>query len=224
MNVLIVAAHPDDEVLGCGGTIARLSSEGHCVNVLILGEGITSRIEEGPVEEKLKELNIQAKEVGAHLGVENVILASFPDNRFDTVALLDIIQCIESTIHCVKPDVVYTQAGGDLNSDHQLTFKATMTAVRPMEGSKVRALYAYEVASSTEWAFGQFEPRFLPSRFVDISDFLEKKLTAMRVYEGELRDFPHPRSIEALRANAEKWGAVSGMRAAEAFQIIFERV
>lgn len=223
MNILVVAAHPDDEVLGCGGTIAKLAANGDSVHILILGEGVTSRYSkpEEASKEELDALHKQAEAVGASLGAKEVSLAKLPDNRFDTVPLLDIIKVIEEHIDRIKPEVVYTQHGGDLNVDHQCTFRAVMTAARPMEGSPVKRLLAYRVASSTEWAFDQFEPTFRPTVFSDITDTLKKKVTAMEMYEGEARAFPHPRSPEALRAEAEYLGSVSGLKAAEVFSVIY---
>jgi len=225
-SVLVVAAHPDDEVLGCGGTIARLADEGHAVHILILGEGVTSRYGD-PAQAKqsdLQALHKQAEAVAASLGACGVSLAKLPDNRFDTVALLDIVKVIEEQVERCKPAVVYTQHGGDLNIDHALTFRATLTATRPMAGSSVERVFAYEVRSSTEWAFRQFAPAFAPTTFVDISTTLERKLRAMEMYEGESRAFPHPRSGRALKATAEYWGSVSGLQAAEAFQLVREFV
>ncbi|MAE81187.1 MAG: GlcNAc-PI de-N-acetylase [Flammeovirgaceae bacterium] len=222
MNILVVAAHPDDEVLGCGGTMARLSSEGHNVHILILGEGVTSRHAD-PSDADQKELDAlhkQAEEVGASLGAKEVSLAKLPDNRFDTVPLLDIIKIIEEHVARIKPEVVYVQHEGDLNIDHQCTFRAVLTATRPMEGSPVKQVLSYRVASSTEWAFGQFEPSFQPTVFSDISGTLDKKIAAMEVYEGEARPFPHPRSAKALRAEAEYFGSIAGLSAAEAFILI----
>jgi LmbE family N-acetylglucosaminyl deacetylase len=155
MNILVIAAHPDDEVLGCGGTIARFTEEGHQVSILILGEGITSRdLDRTKTDpKKLNALHAQAKKVGAFLGAKDVMLANLPDNRFDTVPLLDIIKIIETKIDIIRPDVVYTQNGGDLNIDHVCTFRATLTATRPTEGGCVKRVLGYEVSSSSEWAF-----------------------------------------------------------------------
>lgn len=224
MNVLVVAAHPDDEVLGCGGTIARLASEGHRVEILILGEGVTSRYAnpKDAKPEELAQLHAQAEKIGTFLGAQSVTLAKLPDNRFDTVALLDIVKVIEARVAKLKPEIVYTQHGGDLNIDHERTFRAVMTATRPMAGSPVKKVYGYEVRSSTEWAFRKFAPAFQPSVFVDVSATLEKKIKAMEMYEGEARTFPHPRSPEALRATAQYWGSVSGLLAAEPFDLIRE--
>ena len=219
MNVLVVAAHPDDEVLGCGGTIARLASEGATVSILILAEGLTSRADFDPKRDAaaLSVHHERAVRAGRLLGAKEVNVGGLPDNKMDTVPLLSVVQTIEREIARVRPEIVFTQHGGDLNVDHVVTFRATMTATRPMAGCPVKRLYAYEVGSSTEWAFQQFEPRFVPQVFFDIAPHLEAKIAAMQIYESEAWAFPHPRSPEALRANAQRWGSVTGLAAAEAF-------
>ena len=224
MNVLVIAAHPDDEVLGCGGTIARLASEGAQVSILILAEGLTSRPDFDRARDAAA-LNVhheRARRAGKLLGAREVNVGGLPDNRMDTVPLLDVVQTIEREIARVQPELVFTQHGGDLNVDHVVTFRATLTATRPMRGGVVKRLYAYEVGSSTEWAFQQFEPRFQPHVFFDISTCLEKKIAAMQIYESEARPFPHPRSPEAIRATALRWGSAAGLLAAEAFTCIRE--
>jgi LmbE family N-acetylglucosaminyl deacetylase len=222
MTILVIAAHPDDEVLGCGGTIARLAQKGHDVYIAILGEGITSRFQEMDQEDQLliETLHTCTRKVAELLGAKDLFLYNFPDNRFDIVPLLDIVKTIENLIDKIKPEIVYTHHGGDLNIDHKISFRATMTATRPMKGIFVKELYTYEVPSSTEWSFNQFEPNFIPNVFVDISKTLDLKIKAMELYEGEVRPFPHPRSIKALCASAENWGSTVGLEAAEAFQLI----
>ena len=224
--VLVLAAHPDDEVLGCGGTIARLRADGVVVQIAILGEGATSRFAERDDADDhfVATLKNDARRAGGILGVDDVRLLGLPDNRFDTVPLLDIIKHIEAVISEVKPVTVFTQHGGDLNVDHQRLFQATLTACRPVQGNSVRALFAYEVASSTEWAFGAFEPRFTPDLFVDIGEHLETKIEAMQCYGNERRDPPHPRAPDSLRSQAARWGAGVGCSAAEAFQTVFHLV
>ena len=224
MNVLVLAAHPDDEVLGCGGTIARLSREGHAVYVAILGEGITSRYDEREEADPalVRALHDKSRQAADLMGAAGLSLFSLPDNRFDTVPMLDVVKIIEGLITEHSPEAVYTQHGGDLNVDHGVTYRATLTATRPMSGCPVRAVYAYEVASSTEWAFQQFSPVFQPGVFVDIGETLDVKLRAMACYESESRSFPHPRSPEALTAAARSWGSVVGVPAAEAFHLVRE--
>ena len=223
-RILVIAAHPDDEVLGCGGTIARLAKEGHNVYVSILGEGITSRYSQRSQadEVEVKRLRDGCREVAKLLGTKDVFVYNLPDNRFDTVPLLDVVKIIEGLVEKIAPQVVYTQHGGDLNVDHGVVYRATLAATRPLPGGPVREVYAYEVPSSTEWAFQKLSPVFKPNLYIDISDTLELKIQAMKLYEGEMRPYPHPRSPEILRAVARRWGSVVGMEAVEAFESIRE--
>lgn len=226
MNILVLAAHPDDEILGCGGLMARSAAEGHRVHLAIFGEGISSRYAKRSAASRtlLARLRRDSREAAKILGVSAPRFFDLPDNRFDTVPLLDIIKRIEALIAETKPDAVYTQHGGDCNVDHQVLFKATLAATRPVPGSGVRRVYAYYVASSTDWAFRQFAPEFRPTTFVDIAPYLEKKIAAMAAYSTELRDFPHPRSLRSLRALAESYGGMAGLEAAEPFQLVREVV
>jgi LmbE family N-acetylglucosaminyl deacetylase len=164
-TILVVAAHPDDELLGCGATIARLSASA-AVHIAILGEGVTSRT--GLSEEErgraLQTLHEQSQAAGKLLGAKSVTVQNLPDNRFDTVPLLDIAQSVERFIEELRPEVIFTHHPGDLNIDHVLTFRAVLTATRPMRGGPVRELYSFEIASSTEWAFQQIQPAFRPRR------------------------------------------------------------
>jgi len=221
MNVLVLAAHPDDEVLGCGGTIARLAKEGSQVYIAILGEGVTSRYNKREDADKklIEKLHSQSRKVGRHLAVKDVLQLNFPDNRFDTVPLLDIIKEVEKLIKELKPAVIYTHHSGDLNIDHQITHRTVLTAARPVKDCPVTEIYAFEIPSSTDWAFQQFEP-FRPNVFIDIKETLEKKTQAMQLYESEVQKFPHPRSVEALVARARYWGSIAGLEAAEAFQLV----
>ncbi len=220
--ILVLAAHPDDEVLGCGGTIARLTDEGKDVHVRILGEGVTSRYqtpEEAPAA-KIEELHASSRRAANILGVKSHDILGLPDNRFDTVPLLDIVKVIERYVHRLNPRTVFTQNGGDLNIDHQRTYRAALTATRPMEGASVEAVYAYEVASSTEWAFQSFSPEFSADTYVDISGTLEMRVEALGAYELETRRFPHPRSPQGQRILARRWGSIIGCDAAEAFSTV----
>jgi LmbE family N-acetylglucosaminyl deacetylase len=222
VKILVVAAHPDDEILGCGATAARLVQEGCDVFFAILGEGITSRHQErGAADEKqLSLLQEHAQEAGRVIGVREVLLHKLPDNRLDAVPLLEVVKLVEDLVARLKPQVVYTHHGGDLNVDHGVIHRAVLTATRPVAGQPVREVYAFEVPSSTEWAFQRLEPVFRPNVFVDVTHTLEKKITAMSCYRTEARQFPHPRSIEALRAIATRWGSVAGYGAAEAFELV----
>ncbi|MBI4825106.1 MAG: PIG-L family deacetylase [Nitrospirae bacterium] len=222
-NILIVAAHPDDEVLGCGGTMARLAAEGNSVYTLILGEGVTSRDSRrmrAKREKDIADLKKQLRKAGKILGVKKTFSFDLPDNRFDTVALLDIVKTIELIKKETDPDIVFTHHKGDLNYDHCITFRAVMTAFRPMAGERARAIYSFEVPSSTEWSAPSSDSYFMPNHFVDISKALAKKIKAFREYETESRAFPHPRSVEAIELYAKRWGTVAGLGSAEAFQVI----
>ena len=221
-KVLIVAAHPDDEVLGCGGTIARLTDEGHDVYIAILSGGVTSRFKksEEVSSELVKELQKKSHQASEILGTKELYMYSLPDNLFDTVPLLDIVKIIEELIKKLKPSVIYTHYGGDLNIDHVITHRAVLTSTRPIRGHPVKELYAFEVPSSTEWSLGQFQTAFSPNVFVDIHDKLNVKIKAMEIYESESRSFPHPRSSKALKALAHFRGSTAGFDAAEGFQLV----
>ena len=222
MNVLVIAAHPDDEVLGCGAAMARLAQEGHQVAIAIFGEGITSRFPEREQAnpEDIRQLHGNSHQVKELLGAKELFMYSLPDNRFDTVPLLEVTKLIEGLVTKLRPEVIYTHHGGDLNIDHVVLNRATLTATRPMAGCPVKEIYAYEVLSSTEWSFGRLEQPFAPNVFVDVSATLEHKVKAMSLYESEARIFPHPRSAEAIRNAARRWGSVIGCQAAEAFELI----
>jgi LmbE family N-acetylglucosaminyl deacetylase len=222
VKVLVIAAHPDDEILGCGATAARLVAEGQEVHFAILGEGITSRHSqrENADAKQLSQLHKQAHDAAAKVGVKHVTLHKLPDNRLDTVPLLDVVKIVEELIEGFKPEVLYTHHGGDLNIDHGVIHRAVLTATRPVAAHTVRDIYAFEVPSSTEWAFQRLEPVFRPNVFVDVSRTIEAKVAAMECYESEARKFPHPRSPQALRAAAMRWGSVAGCGAAEAFELV----
>ena len=218
---LIIAAHPDDEVLGCGGTIARLSKDEE-VHILILGEGATSRFSERDVAVlgEVEQLRQSAQSAAKVLGASSVMLQDLPDNRFDQVPLLDIVKRIEHVLEELRPECVYTHHAGDLNIDHRMTFHAVLTATRPTGKCTVRELYSFEVPSSTEWAFQRIEQPFKPNVYVDVHATIDSKIKAFAEYDSEVRHFPHPRSPEALRVIARRWGCVVGLEYAEAFDLI----
>ena len=219
MPVLVVAAHPDDEVLGCGATVAGISAE-HDVHVAILGEGLTSRTATRQPNPDMARLHEDARAAGAILGARSVRVENLPDNRFDELPLLDVVKVIERIVDELRPRVIYTHHPGDLNVDHQVTFRAVLTATRPVVGCPVRDILAFEVASSTQWAFQHISPSFRPNVFVDVEKTIQRKIAAMEAYRTEARPFPHPRSSEALLAQARWWGATCGLQYAEAFELI----
>lgn len=222
-KVLIVAAHPDDEVLGVGGTVARHVAEGDEVYALILGEGQTSRgrhredIDQKVVEALHKNTLDSAKAVG----YQEVFFADFPDNRFDHVDLLDIVKVVEQMIEKLHPEIVYTHYSGDLNVDHQYTARAVLTASRPIGDYCVAEIYAFETLSSSEWNFDySAQPAFCPNVFVDITDYYYKKEQAMNCYVSELCNFPHPRSLVGMDSLSKTRGMTAGMERAEAFMLV----
>lgn len=218
MTVLVVVAHPDDEVLGAGGTIARHAGEGESVHVVMVADGETSRPGHGDdARQKRGAASAAAAKV---LGTRPPILFGLPDQRLDTIPLLDITQRIEAVIEQVKPVTIYTHHPHDLNLDHCIVCRAVMTACRPVPGHPVRAIYAFETPSSTEWAAPVAATSFQPRYFVDISDTLAKKQSALSCYEAEMHPFPHPRSGDAIEALAKWRGASCGVKVAEAFDVL----
>jgi LmbE family N-acetylglucosaminyl deacetylase len=224
-NVLVVCASPGDEVLGCGGTLARHARRGDTVRVLVLGDGWTSRVrsaEKGFEALDLDVLEEQSRSALARLGVETISYLRFPDNRFDTLALLDIVKTIEDAKRDFDADVVYTNSPYDLSVDQRFTVEAVLTAFRPLPGDNKATLMAFEVLSSTEWNQTGGRQGFAPNCFVDISDTLADKLAAYRAIYSEQRPWPHARSIEALEHLARSRGAAVGLEAAEAFLLLRE--
>ncbi len=221
-NVLVVAAHPDDEVLGCGGTIAKHIEQGDQVEVVILAEGITSRETKqnqiGQSKEIFK-LSEAAKKANHILGVKKLTLNNFPDNRIDSLDRIQVIKFIESVIKKCNPEIIYTHHAGDLNIDHRRTHESVVTASRALPGCGINTLLFFEVASSTESQTAGSAPYFMPNWFVDISSTLEKKLDALRAYETEMREWPHPRSIKSLQNLAMWRGTSIAIEAAEAFML-----
>ncbi|GGO85157.1 PIG-L domain-containing protein [Marinobacterium nitratireducens] len=215
-RVLVVAAHPDDEVLGCGGTIARHVAEGDTVHVLFIADGVSSR---GEGKEELVKREQAAFKAHKILGVAEVSYLGLPDNRLDSLALLDVVQYVEKVINAFYPNIIYTHHFGDLNVDHCIAHQAVMTACRPLPESSVREIFAFEVLSSTDWATPQINP-FIPNHYVDISKYLELKMEALEAYSLEMRDIPHSRSIDHLDILARHRGQSVGCFAAEAFSVI----
>lgn len=212
-TVLVIAPHGLDEALGCGGTMTRHAEEGDTVHTLILfGDG-TGR-------DAARRVN--AATSAEILGSVVPRFAGFPENRSDTIPLLDIVGVIEGYVSEIRPQIIYVSHGGNLNIDHQTSFRATITALRPVPGNPIRAIYAYEILSSTDWAPPGFGEEFRPHRFVDIGGQLERKLKSLEVYGDEMRPPPHSRSIENCRRLAELRGNTVGLNAAEAFLAIRE--
>jgi len=224
-TVLVVAAHPDDEILGCGGTLARHASLGDEVHILIVAEGATSRLEAAQTAEANEDTNnlqAAAKKAAEEIGAKVPCLLGLPDNRLDSLALLDVILPIEKHVEEIKPSIIYTHHGGDLNIDHRIVHQAVLTATRPMPGQPPCSVYAFETVSSTEWAASDPTSAFQPQRYVNISSTLECKRKALGHYPMEMRAFPHARSIENIEALARFRGASAGLAAAEGFVVLRE--
>ncbi len=217
-SVLVVAAHPDDEVLGCGGTIYRMTKEGRKVHVLIMADGESSR-DTGVDNKKIEARNSAAEKASEILNCSSLKLLELPDNRMDGIELLDIIKPIENLIDEYQPSLVLTHHRGDVNIDHRLVHEAVITACRPQPGSSVGELLFFEVPSSTEWRPASDNESFNPNWFVDISSSLEFKLKALQAYKDELREYPHPRSMEAVEALSRWRGSIVGAHAAESFML-----
>lgn len=221
-NALVVAAHPDDEVLGCGGFVAKMARAGWHVDVLILAEGATSRTEQrdrNALAAEISELGRAAREAGKILGARSVEIDAFADNRMDSAVLLDVVKRIEAAIARTQPQRVLTHCASDVNVDHRVIHDAVIAATRPLPGACVRELFFFETPSSTEWRPSASLPTFSPAMYVDITAELDVKLAALGAYAAEMREFPHPRSLEGVAYLARWRGATAGCGAAEAFEV-----
>lgn len=224
MNILVVAAHPDDEVLGLGGTLLKHTAAGDKVFILILTDGHSSRNAHILDEKALAEIEARKQaciKCADILGASDVRFYSFDDQRLDTYPLIELVQAIEKYARTVDPDIVYIHHSGDVNKDHKVMFEASITAFRPVTGKNIRLL-AYETFSSSEWGLPVEKVSFLPNVYYDITDFLDKKIEAVKCYAMELREYPHPRSVEGIRIAAQYRGAVIARPAAEGFVLLRE--
>nr|WP_288885827.1 PIG-L deacetylase family protein [uncultured Blautia sp.] len=220
-NILVIAAHPDDELLGVGGTVRRFVNEGAIAHALILAEGLTSRGESRAETNHSELLALQedARRAAAEIGYSGIDFCGFPDNRMDSMDLLDIIKTVSNYVEKYKPDTIFTHHHGDLNIDHRVTCEAILTACRPVGDYCVKRIFAFETPSSTEWNYCYTEP-FTPNVYVDVSDTLEAKIRGMACYRTESAEYPHPRSAEALRALGKYRGSNAGFKMAEGFVLL----
>lgn len=215
-RILVVAAHPDDEALGCGGTIAKHVENGDEVHQMFMTNGVGARDPSGNASEVIR--NIAAESAASILGVTSTTYAEFPDNRMDTIAMLDIVQAVEAVVQKIQPTIVYTHFAGDLNVDHQTVNRATLTACRPLPTSPVKKIYAFEVLSSTEWGCGS--ESFSPKHTVDISKQFDRKNSALLAYCEEMHPSPYARSMKNVESLARFRGHSVGFQFGEAFELL----
>ena len=222
-RILVVVAHPDDEVLGCGATISMLVSKDKEVHLLILGGITTSRFEENTNEEAWKKevFKEETEKAAALLGITSITRTNFDDNRFDTIPILELIKAVENVKDKIRPDLIITHDFSDLNVDHRLTHQAVMTTFRPnVEYNRFRIM-TFETLSSNEWQ-DQAMSSFHPNCYVDITKYFIKKIEAMKCYKSEIKSYPHPRSLKGIEYLARKRGMEVCVEYAEAFRIVRE--
>lgn len=216
MNILVIAPHPDDEVLGCGGTIKKHATSGDRVYVCFGTKAYEPEWSKEFIANRPKEIE-KASQI---LGITKSYFLDFPTVKTDTFPQKEINDAILKVLKEVQPEILYIPHGGDLNLDHKIFFESTLVAARPLPGSTVKKIYSYEVLSETEWG-GTFKS-FLPNVYINITQELEAKKEAMKAYESELKEFPHPRSLEGIDILAKKRGSEVGFLAAESFMLIRE--
>lgn len=212
-KISIIAAHPDDEVLGCGGTITKYKSQGSSISLLWMTNGIDAR-------DHLTQENTNIRNSGMLRAIDYIKPSyyrneNFPDNKLDSISLLELVKSVELFISKTKPDIIYTHFINDLNIDHALTCRAVMTATRSGSPTFVKEVYSFEVPSSTEWALGK--EKFTPDTYIDISDYINQKKEFLNCYKDEMRQYPHPRSIENILAKNQVRGAEMNLKFAESF-------
>ena len=220
-HVLVIAAHPDDEVLGVGGTVAKLAAQGINCHLLIVTDGSSSQYRDSDhLHEIIEAKKSETKECADLLGFKTIHYGELPDMRLDKTPHIVINQVIEKVIDKLQPDAVFTHFWGDVNRDHQEVYKSTLVAVRPVMGQIIKDLYCYRVPSSTEWTPNKADTMFMPNVFVDISEVSEQKYNAFECYSTELREYPHPRSVQYLRETDRVAGLRVGLQAAEEFVLL----
>ncbi len=215
-NILVVASHPDDEILGCGGTLYNLKKRGAKISALFLSDGESSR-KHPNINKLIDNRKRQAIKAAKIIGIKKITFGNFPDNSMDSVPILKIIQFIEKEIKTIKPDTIFTHFDHDLNVDHQITSKAVITACRPIKNQTVKSILFFEILSSSEWNISAKNKNFKPNYFVDIKKSIKFKLKALKCYKREMRKWPHPRSIEGVKLLSKTRGSTVGLSNAEAF-------
>lgn len=218
MKILVIAPHPDDEVLGVGGTIANHTKMGDEVYLCVVTKAYTPDWSEEFIKNREKEV----LKVNKILGIKKTYFLDFPTVKLDTIPQKELNEAISRVVNKVRPDTVYIPHRGDVNKDHRLVFETALVALRPKLGGAARKVLSYETLSETEWAAPPTEDVFTPNVYVDISDTLKTKLNAMSAYKSELKEYPHPRSLKSITALANKRGTEAGLKAAEAFMLVRE--
>jgi LmbE family N-acetylglucosaminyl deacetylase len=216
MKILVIATHPDDEVLGCGGMIARHVAEGDEVHVLVITRGAEDIYSKAEIEATRKEM----KNAHAILGIKDVSFLDFPAPKLDSVPQYQIADTIAKVFRSIQPYAVFLPHHGDIHNDHRVVYHAALVAARPINHSTIKQLLCYETLSETEWAPPSGDEAFIPTVFVDISTFLEKKLSALSCYASQMKDPPHPRSLRSIEALAVFRGSTVCVNAAEAFMLV----
>lgn len=220
-NILVFAAHPDDELLGLGGTVRRLANEGKIVRAVILAEGLTAResCRDNTNKEEILKLQDNARAAADIVGYASIEFCEYPDNRMDSLDLLNIVKTVSNFIEKYSPDTVFTHHHGDLNIDHRKTCEAVLTACRPVGKYDVKSIYAFETPSSSEWNYNYTEP-FKPNVYIDVTDTIKAKIAGMSCYRTESAEYPHPRSPEGLLSLGKYRGSNVGFDMAEAFMLL----
>lgn len=217
-SILVIASHPDDEAIGCGASIARHIDEGDKVCIITLTNGVNSRDD---VQTKdAQERNEAAVNSINSLGAEWLGSGDFPDNKMDSIPLIDVVKFIESFKESFYPDIIYVHSPTDLNIDHRIAASATLTAYRPQPNEKYSEIRFFEISSSTDYTVKQLEDSFEPNLYINIDNYWENKLKALKFYDMEMHPDPHSRSYKKIKSLAEFRGAQSGMKLAEAFQVV----
>jgi len=219
-KILIVAAHPDDEILGCGGTVAKMIKSGYHAKTIILGTGISSRDNIADSEKEIKNLRERSVNANDVLGIDEVVFHDLPDNAFDTVKLLDIVKIVEKEIFEYRPDIIFTHYGEDLNIDHRITFQSVITACRPDVSGYNPDIYSFFVPSSTDWNEVSPLKSFTPNVFIEVSDTIKIKLDSLSMYDSEMRPYPHSRSIRSIEVFSQYWGNRVCRESCEPFVLI----
>ncbi len=216
-DILVVAPHPDDEVLGVGGTIARLSHEGNNVNVVIVTKGEPPMFDEALIERGRQEARDAHQLLGVH---DTLFLEGFPAAKLDIVPHHKLNNALKDIVERIRPNVIFVPFYGDIHIDHRLVFESMLVAIRPNRGNFIRAVFAYETLSETNWNAPFLTPGFMPNTYFNITDYLDNKIEAMNAYKSCLKDFPHERSIGSIISLAKLRGSTIGCNAAEAFVLI----